>query len=78
MPRIAYDIRRMADMWTIFRNGDEQASYATQEAAFETAAAYASADLRTGHDIVIEAASPTDPRGARPLGGVPTPGDGFS
>jgi hypothetical protein len=54
-------------------------SYVTQEAAFEAASADASADLRSGFDIVIQAASPTDPAGAsRESGGRPMKGDGFS
>jgi hypothetical protein len=65
-------------MWAVIRNGEEAGSFVTQEAAFESAAAYAGGDLRTGHDIVIEACSPTNPGGAATLGGKPMQGDGFS
>jgi hypothetical protein len=60
------------------RNGEPGMPYVTQEAAFETAAAQAGGDLRSGYSIVIEAAPPTDPAGASDRGGVPAEGDGFS
>jgi hypothetical protein len=78
MARISYQVTKASDGWAILRDGEPEGSYVTQEAAFEVAAARASAELRTGHDIVVEALTPTDPAGAAPLGGDPVRGDGFS
>jgi hypothetical protein len=79
MPQVSYKIERDGEMWSLLRNGEPEMSYVTQEAAFEAASADASADLRSGFDIVIQAASPTDPAGAsRESGGRPMKGDGFS
>jgi hypothetical protein len=79
MATISYHVRRDNDAWAVLRNGEtEGGSFATQEAAFEVAAARASAELRTGHDVVVQASSPTDPAGAEELGGAPMRGDGFS
>ena len=61
MAKVSYKIVRAGEEWAISRNGTADRSYVTQEAAFEVAAADASADLRSGFDVVIEAASPTDP-----------------
>jgi hypothetical protein len=78
MPRVSYKIVKSGDEWAIARNGQSEKSYLTQEAAFEIAAADASADLRSGFDVVIEAAAPTLPAGASDQGGAPVKGDGFS
>jgi hypothetical protein len=78
MTTVTYKVERSGDQWSVVCDGEQQGLYLTQEAAFETAAAYASGNLRTGHDIVIEARSPTDPAGAREQGGAPMRGDGFS
>ena len=79
MAKVSYKIVRAGEEWAISRNGTADRSYVTQEAAFEVAAADASADLRSGFDVVIEAASPTNPAGASSqAGGAPVPGDGFN
>jgi hypothetical protein len=78
MSTISYRVSRYGDDWAVLRNGESEGSYATQEAAFEVASARASAELRTGHSVVVEAATPTDPAGAADLGGRPMRGDGFS
>ena len=66
------------DQWIVVREGRAlEMSYVTQEAAFEAAAAGAGGDLRSGHGIVIQAPSATDPAGAEDLGGKPVAGDGF-
>jgi hypothetical protein len=79
MAQISYKIVRAgAEQWQVVRNGEAEGEYASQEAAFETAAAHAGGDLRSGHAISIEAAPPTNPAGAMDLGGQPEPGDGFS
>ena len=78
MPTISYTITRDGDLWTVLRDGEAEGGYATQEAAFETAAAHASAELRTGHSVRLEAGTPTDPAGASERGGAPVRGDGFS
>jgi hypothetical protein len=78
MAQISYKIVRDGDQWTVVRNGEPGIAYVTQEAAFETAAAQAGGDLRCGSSIIIEAAPPTDPAGAREGGGSPVEGDGFS
>lgn len=78
MTTISYAIRRDGDLWTVLRNGETEGGYVTQEAAFETAAARASAELRTGHSVVVEAGAPTDPAGASDRGGEPVRGEGFS
>ncbi len=78
MTRISYQLAKSGETWAVMRDGEEVGSYVTQEAAFESAAAFAGGDLRTGNDIVIEAQSPTDTSGRADLGGVPRRGDGFS
>jgi hypothetical protein len=78
MATISYTLQRDGDFWAVLRNGEAEGSYATQEAAFETAAAHAGAELRTGHSVRLEAQSPTNPAGAADLGGKPVRGDGFS
>jgi hypothetical protein len=78
MSKVRYQVARAGEKWSVVRNGEDEKSYVTQEAAFEVAAADASADLRSGFDIVIEASAPTDPVGARELGGQPMVGDGFA
>jgi hypothetical protein len=71
-------VKREGDSWRLLRNGEPEASYLTQEAAFTIAASSASADLRSGYSVMVEASAPTDPEGASDLGGKPMPGDGFS
>jgi hypothetical protein len=78
MTTISYTIERDGDMWAVLRDGAAEGSYATQEAAFETAAARAGAELRTGNSVRVEAGAPTDPAGAADRGGKPVRGDGFS
>jgi hypothetical protein len=79
MPTISYRVVRDGENWAVLRDGEpEGAYYVTQEAAFETAAAHAGAELRTGNGVVIDAGAPTNPAGAADLGGRPVRGDGFS
>ncbi len=78
MTTTIYRIARAESGWIIIQDGDEGMTYATQESAFEAAAAAASGDLRMGRGIRIEADTPTNPEGARDGGGVPIAGDGFS
>ena len=79
MPKVSYTIVKDGDQWAVARDGTPAKSYMTQEAAFEVAAADASAELRSGFDIVLEATSPTASAGASHKGGgAPTRGDGFS
>jgi hypothetical protein len=76
MPTKTYRIAKRGKDWVVLEGDVEGMTYVTQEAAFEAAAAAASADLRTGNAVRIEAGPPTDPAGAR--GGEPAPGNGFS
>ncbi len=76
--KVSYKITKIAFQWMRTRNGKDEGSFVGQEAAFETAAAHAGGDLRSGYDIIIEAGSPTNPEGAQDRGGVPMSGDGFS
>ncbi len=78
MATISYTLRKDGDFWEVLRDGEAEGSYATQEAAFETAAARAGAQLRTGNSVRVEAQTPTEPSGAADLGGDPVRGDGFS
>ncbi len=78
MAKISYIVTRAGDTWRVTRNGEPLMDYASLGAAFESSCANAGGDLRSGHDVIIEAATATDPRGATDLGGVPQRGDGFS
>jgi hypothetical protein len=78
MAKISYRVEKDGESWILLRNGESQATYATQEAAFTVAASGASADLRSGYSVSVEATAPTNPEGASDLGGKPTGGDGFS
>jgi hypothetical protein len=79
MSTIAYRVMRDGDQWSLSRDGKPAGmSYLTQEAAFEVAVGEAGGDLRSGHRILIEVSSATDPVGARDRGGVLIKGDGFS
>jgi hypothetical protein len=53
MKTIVYEIARAGDQWSITRNGEAGASYATAEAAFEVVAAKASIEMRSDSDIAI-------------------------
>lgn len=50
---IVYEITPVAGQWSITRNGEPGASYATAEAAFEVAVAQASIDMRSDNEIGI-------------------------
>jgi hypothetical protein len=58
MSQIAYEIVPEAGQWIITRNGERGAAYLTAEAAFEVAAAQASIEMRSDHDIVIHVRQP--------------------
>ncbi len=77
MTTITYKVASEGGQWSLMRNGEAGMSYLTQQAAFEVAVGEAGGDLRTGHDIVIQVASATEPSGAVEGGGKPMPGDGF-
>jgi hypothetical protein len=47
-----------AGQWIIMRNGERGAAYLTAEVAFEVAAAQASIEMRSDHDIVIHVRQP--------------------
>jgi hypothetical protein len=51
--KIVYEIAPAADQWTITRNGESGAQYATAEAAFEVAVAQASIEMRSDNEISI-------------------------
>jgi hypothetical protein len=53
MADIAYEIVPEAGQWVVTRNGERGATYVTAETAFEVAAAEASIEMRSDHDIVI-------------------------
>jgi hypothetical protein len=50
---VTYEISRLGEEWTLTRNGEGGASYATAEGAFEVAAAQASIEMRSDHEIII-------------------------
>ena len=58
MEKIIYEIAPAADGWSILRNGERGASYATAEAAFEVVAAKASIEMRSDNEIVIHVQRP--------------------
>jgi hypothetical protein len=53
MAKISYEIAQKSDQWTISRNGEAGAEYATAEAAFEVVAARASIEMRSDDEIMI-------------------------
>jgi len=53
MESIVYEIAPAAGEWSITRNGESGAAYATAEAAFEVAAAQASIEMRSDKEITI-------------------------
>jgi len=54
MGQASYRIVRHDDGWAIDHDGKVMGSYATKEAAFESAAGAASNAIKDGHGIVIE------------------------
>jgi hypothetical protein len=56
MAKIVYEIAPEADQWFATENG--VASYVVAEAAFEVAAAKASIEMHSNHDIVIHVRQP--------------------
>lgn len=54
MGQAAYKIIRHEDGWAIDHNGKVMGSYATKEAAFESAAGAASNSIKEGFGVLIE------------------------
>jgi hypothetical protein len=50
---IVYEIAPAAGQWSITRNGEPGATYATAEAAFEVVVAQASIEMRSDNAIAI-------------------------
>ena len=59
MTKITYEISQSPAGWSLFRNGEPGADYATAEAAFEVVAAKSSIEMRSDNEIVIHV-RPTD------------------
>lgn len=53
MKKISYEIAPAAGQWSVTRNGEPGASYATAEAAFEVVVAQASIEMRSDNEIAI-------------------------
>jgi len=53
MTKITYEISQSPAGWSLFRNGEPGADYATAEAAFEVAAAKASIEMRSDNEIIL-------------------------
>lgn len=67
MEKINYRIVRQKDGWAIDHNGKVMGSYATKEAAFESAAGAASNSVKEGYGVSIEV--PQRAAGEAALGG---------
>lgn len=67
MEKINYRIVRQEDGWAIDHNGKVMGSYATKEAAFESAAGAASNSVKEGYGVSIEV--PQRTAGEAALGG---------
>jgi hypothetical protein len=55
MTKVAYEVMPAGKQWLVTRDGQPGMSYVSQEAAYEVAVAEAAGDLRTGHEVRIEA-----------------------
>jgi hypothetical protein len=53
MGKISYEIAQKGTKWTISRNTEAGAEYATAEGAFEVVAAQASIEMRSDNEIFI-------------------------
>lgn len=62
-----YKIVRQADGWAIDHDGKLMGSYATKEAAFESAAGAASNSIKEGYGVTIEVPQRTE--GEAAIGG---------
>jgi hypothetical protein len=69
MEQAAYKVVRHEDGWAIDHNGKVMGSYATKEAAFESAAGAASNSIKEGLGVCIEV--PERAAGESAIGGKP-------
>jgi len=53
MTKITYEISQSPAGWALLRSGEPGAGYATEEAAFEVAAAKASIEMRSDNEIIL-------------------------
>ena len=61
MTKITYEISQSPAGWALLRSGEPGAGYATEEAAFEVAAAKASIEMRSDNEIIPPADKSTEP-----------------